>query len=1620
MKRKLLVLFSTMLLCVCAAIGTALPVSGASTYDALADWSKSPSAGNVVMTNTEDGALHFSQTATGAWDGNFYTAANYNTPVPIRHAIDMYLDIKSGSVGIVLSGNGYFYEQQGTELINVMSTIALVVTNQGDTVMLQRTDNWAQSTQPKQEGYNILSIVITESGTNVLFNDSEVFTFASTSADYIYGTANITVNRFSADGILDTVVKSIPVATNSSVVYNNSSAGALVFGYRGVSSTAVTGIKYAAAGSADYTAVDQGGWSAGESGISLPKDIAQAIFSETGSYQVIVETQYGNIYYDVNVTSQRDVTSLWSPKEAGAASVTAKEDGGVTYKNNISSGLVENSRTYEWAYNKSFPVNQDIVIDFIPVNGVGSIRLTDGAGGNSVLEFGFRKENDTSFVHSINYQSNWPAAALNAEGYTRLIFRIGDNSTEVFADGVSLGTADVNRSAFTSGQAGIEIGCFHQSWATVIEFDVRVGVAESVIATARYVQNSGKGVTFAYRAPFAPVAALFSGSDEIPAGNYTLTVATDEAGEVGFSAEQIDALFPQEGDYTLRLVTAMGDVTFALKVVNSVAMELPETLYTYDLYEGGDLAVPVYINLDSIISVHKAETALAEGSEYFYEAQTETLVIRESYLKTLAKGRNVFTIVSRENGEGISFTVEVTDHTPPAAAGQVTENFDKNTVEQRDISFSFNMGDNVFNGLSGNDVTEDDYTFDGSVLTIKKEFLANLAANESYEFTAQFTYGQVVLTVAVVNTTAPSAAVVSKNFNPSAPADVTFDINLYENDFVSFTGNNIAESDFRFEGGRLTVSQAYLLELSPDTYVFEFTSEAGTLALTIVIEEKEAPAVNTKSAVFDVQAPADVAFVFTMNGGTLLSFTGNGITPDDYSFADGTLTLKTEYLAELPVGDYTFVFEADNGTIVLTVSVLNDAAPSFDVDAETTVKYCRVTDKTVAFEVGIYTNKGKLLSVEGDTISSDDYILAETQTDGLSVLTIHASYLATLTFEDSGRYTLTFDNGVLVLELRFDYEINSEYLFRETGGAEVSNCENGFVSISQTAVQSEFNWGYVVDYTGELSTDKPITILYQFPQNPDKSWMYDVNISGGSHNYFWETNKTVFAEFGVDGTSFYQLRAGSYPADEWNYLVPSGLVCNPNGVNELVFDIGESDTKIYLNGVLINTSPRTRADFPDGKAYLRFSSTTTYTDSTPSCTYQVKVNGDVEAVSATKQYNVNVPAAVSYDLNFDNGQFVGLYYESAEGEQTELHDYRFQYTAFAASGVLTLEKEDIMNSGTLSQIGTHTLVVKSTGGEVRLYLVVSDKEVLELSENEFIYDQRLEEDISFEIWLNADKFVSVSGNEITENDYSFAEGILTLHSDYLKSLGFGEKTFKVVSEKNPQGIEFTVLIADYSDPVIITQNAVYDVQAPADVVIEIDVKAGTFVSVTGNYIRESDYTFDAATGKLTIFKEYFTGRGAGKLTFSAQIDIFGTNYDLSFTVDCVNSKTPAFEDGSAILNAVFDKNAPEDITFKVNANGGTFLALYGSYISAADYTYDAETGTIVIKKEYLATLSTGTKNTVNINFDNGKIDIVIEIVEGTQEEVGCNGSVTGGGIALSAVVLLSAVVGVCVIKRRKG
>ena len=139
------------------------------------------------------------------------------------------------------------------------------------------------------------------------------------------------------------------------------------------------------------------------------------------------------------------------------------------------------------------------------------------------------------------------------------------------------------------------------------------------------------------------------------------------------------------------------------------------------------------------------------------------------------------------------------------------------------------------------------------------------------------------------------------------------------------------------------------------------------------------------------------------------------------------------------------------------------------------------------------------------------------------------------------------------------------------------------------------------------------------------------------------------------------------------------------------------------------------------------------------------------------------------------------------------------------------------------------------------------------------FEAKQDEDLTF--GYTGDKFLSLSGYSITENDYSAdAEaGTVTIKKEFLQHLPTGmELSFYLNGEQSSAGFSLQVQSTGITQIVTVGSTFSYDKSSAEG--LSVGVSGDVFVSVSGNDIRESDYSFTTAEpyGTLLINRSYFT------------------------------------------------------------------------------------------------------------------------------------------------------------------
>ena len=174
----------------------------------------------------------------------------------------------------------------------------------------------------------------------------------------------------------------------------------------------------------------------------------------------------------------------------------------------------------------------------------------------------------------------------------------------------------------------------------------------------------------------------------------------------------------------------------------------------------------------------------------------------------------------------------------------------------------------------------------------------------------------------------------------------------------------------------------------------------------------------------------------------------------------------------------------------------------------------------------------------------------------------------------------------------------------------------------------------------------------------------------------------------------------------------------------------------------------------------------------------------------------------------------------------------------------------------------------------------------------FSYDKSSAEGLS--VGVSGDVFVSVSGNDIRESDYSFTSGelygTLLINRSYFTKLPNGEYIFTLNGETTSS--EFTVTVQGQpAEPIQImlqTERGTFDGNAPADV--EIYTTQGVAVNVVGNVIMSGDFAL--GVGKVTLDGDYLAALKNGEYVFRIYEEE-GTCAEFTLTV--TNSKVTETE-----------------------------------------------------------------------------------------------------------------------------
>jgi hypothetical protein len=1185
----------------------------------------------------------------------------------------------------------------------------------------------------------------------------------------------------------------------------------------------------------------------------------------------------------------------------------------------------------------------------------------------------------------------------------------------------------VGKGSFGNGKAYISFGAGMYWWGSAGEqaADIRVGNPSAVEEFRGFSTQQQAAWTYSLSLRGAQISDIYivgsAFSAVLDKNRYSVTdalLSIDPAYIIGLCGNAA-------GSYTLRLVNTAKDIYLRLRISHSAEIEIEEGLL-FDKHSGGTgLFAEVYRNTDTFVSL--SGSGISSGD---YTLDDSLLFIGADFLRSLPVGRNELSVVSALS-QGIPFYIDITDTSPPEAKGGVPV-FDGYAPE--DIRIDITAYQNSLVSFSGNGITESGFSYaaDTGVMNINKEFLSALAPNGRYTFVFEGTYGSTEVAVdTIYSRPAELIAALIARANIRNPIDAVFSFDIKYDFFTEVSGNGIGPGNYSFDpgSGRLTVRREFISGLGTGSRSFNFKTKynAGGIPFIITVFDAASPELlsGTAPVTADKQSLSSLSYTVRLNGASFIwiELAGGGVLERGYHYTAGgdtaEITLRADYLKSLPVGGYTFRIVFDNGEIDAGVNLTNSLSAHFTGGSD---KIYLTADTGEDFGVNIAANGGLFEYVSGNGITAADYYI-----DGETVY-LRKEYIAALPGLLDEYFTFKFDNATLSAYIAPPPKSDPLELYLVEGADAAAEGEWIRVTYEVVNGQGVLLGGVKVKYLFDVTA--PIKIQVDMVQTSQKAgYPFVFTISPDAYKlYYGEDPSPLFGAFEV-GQSYL---TGAFFGKSGVHDAPSSqiqheLLSRKGDPEEFVFDIGEHGTNIYYNGRLIRSTPLvTRADFPDGRAYVLFSpfTWTQPQDETDTLIYRFRANGRLKGETDFVLYNTLVTNDIVINAFSDGGVIAGVYLIDG-AEELPLTGYTVDYDYAYARAAVTFRSDAILYNPLMCTPGSYTLRIKNSLSYFDVTLRVSDSRFVEIvSAGSPVFDAAGTGDLFLSLMLNLDGFTGLSGSGIADGDYSYSAGRLTVSREFLGRFDTGSIGLLLHSLLGAEGRPFEIFIIDTEPPVVIGESVwKADLSAPADIVFRIDLKKGSFSGFEGEGPGEGQYAFDSATGTLTVSYLY-----AGVLSFGDHellVRIYygaGVYSTLSFTVSVGNSVPPAFSNGEGALTARHYFKSGEAIIFRTTANKGRFIGIEGGGISPDAYTYDAESGAITIFAKWADLLPAG-ESLFYVVFDSGnlRLSIIAAETEGGvpfSEEHGYGGYIAGTASALA--ILIGAAVFFFVVRYKRG
>ncbi|NIK75053.1 hypothetical protein FHS15_000151 [Paenibacillus castaneae] len=706
----------------------------------------------------------------------------------------------------------------------------------------------------------------------------------------------------------------------------------------------------------------------------------------------------------------------------------ASFDGGLFVAVGINGGILTSADTVDWTSESISGATTDF-LDVIEagrsVVAVGAIGVYQRLGQiqDSVLT-----PNIGSFDKKTSAQSD-VTTTLTLNGNTLSGITQGGQALDPDTDYTVTGNSVTIKKAYLAGlPVGTATLTFQFSGGadqtlviTVVDTTPNNSVISPVAANFDKKTSAQSEVTTTLTLNGNTLSSITQGGQALdPDTDYTITGSTltiKKAFLAGLPVGTATLTFQFSGGADQTLVITVVDTTPNNSVISPVTASFDKKTSAQS-----DVTTMLTLNGNTLSIIAQGGQALDPDTDYTVTGNSVT--IKKAYLAGLPVGTATLTF-QFSGGADQTLVITVVNTTPNnSTISPVAANFDKKTSAQSDVTTTLTLNGNTLSSITqgGQALDPDtDYTVTGSIVTIKKAYLAGLPVGTA-TLTFQFGGGADQTLVITISDTTPNNSTISPvaaNFDKKTSAQlyVTTTLTLNGNTLSRITHGGQAldpDTDYTVTGSTVTIKKAYLagLPVGTATLTFQFSGGADqTLVITVVDTTPNNSTISPAAANFDkkTSAQSDVTTTLTLNGNTLSSIKqgGQALDPDtDYTVIGNSVTIKKAYLAGLPVGTATLTFQFSGGADQTLVITISDTTPNNSTISPVTASFDKKTSAQSDVTTTLTLNGNTLSRITqgGQALDPDtDYTVT-----GNSV-TIKKAYLtrvpvgtATLTFQFSG------------------------------------------------------------------------------------------------------------------------------------------------------------------------------------------------------------------------------------------------------------------------------------------------------------------------------------------------------------------------------------------------------------------------------------------------------------------------------------------------------------------------------------------------------------------------------------------------------------------------------------------